>query len=123
LLLFDMNQQERKRLNRFLRWHCVYLTLVAIFFSIIYMTDIFRTNFILSEKFIFLFLAPLCTIIFVILSPWRQLWHGALKNMYLRLEGQAIFCALAGFVFVFGFFSYSIFIWGLGALGPSLVYM
>jgi len=118
-----MNQRERKKLNRFLRWHFVYILMVTLFFSLIYMRGIYRSNFIFSEKFLFLVLAPVCTIIFVVLSPWSSLWRGALKNMYLRLEGQAIFCALAGFVFVFGFFGYSVFIWGLGALGPSLVYM
>jgi hypothetical protein len=77
----------------------------------------------LKEKTIFLLIAPLATFLFVLVSPWRRQWLTAGLSMYERLEGQGVFCLLAAFVFLFGFFIYSIFIWGLGALGPSLVYM
>jgi hypothetical protein len=88
-----------------------------------YMTDHFRAHYVFRERFIFLVLAPAATVVFVLLSPWRGRWIEALKGMYVRLEGQAVFCLMAGFVFAFGFFLYSVFIWGLGALGPALAYM
>jgi O-antigen/teichoic acid export membrane protein len=121
--LFDLTPLEKTRLRQFWRWHLGYLLVVALFFSLIYLTGLFRTNPFLREKFIFLILAPVCTGIFIFLSPWRRMWREALVDMHRRLEGQRIFCVLAGFVFLFGFYIYSIFIWGLGALGPALVHM
>jgi hypothetical protein len=121
--LFDLSDQEKKSLRQFWRWHLGYIVVVAIFFSVIYATGLFRGIFIFREKFIFLVLAPLSTIIFVFLSPWRKNWREAIVDTKRRLEGQAVFCLLAGFVFVFGFFVYSVFIWGLGALGPAMAHM
>jgi hypothetical protein len=121
--LFDLTPLEKQSLRQFWRWHLGYLLVVALFFSLIYLTGLFRANALLREKFIFLVLAPVSTVVFVILSPWRTMWREALLDMHRRLEGQGIFCLLAGFVFLFGFFIYSIFIWGLGALGPALVHM
>jgi hypothetical protein len=123
LRLFALNAEQSKQINRFLRWHIAYLATVAIFFTWVYTTDRFRSSLIWREKFLFLVLAPLSTAIFVLISPWRKEWYNALIDMYLRLEGQGIFCFMAAFVFVFGFFIYSIFIWGLGAIGPALAHM
>jgi hypothetical protein len=123
LRLFDLNQQEIKHINRFLRWHISYIIIITIFFSIIYFNGLFRSNIFLKEKTIFILIAPLSTVFFILISPWRRQWLNAVYGMYLRLEGQGVFCLLAAVVFLFGFFIYSIFIWGLGALGPSLVYM
>ncbi|MDR2366635.1 MAG: hypothetical protein LBF58_00765 [Deltaproteobacteria bacterium] len=123
LRLFDSDPAVRLKVNRFLRWHAGYILAVAVFFSVIYLTGYFKSNFFLKERFIYLGLSPISTIVFVLISPWRGAWHKALKGMYQRLEGQEVLCALAAFVFLFGFFIYGIFIWGLGALGPSLVYM
>lgn len=106
-----------------MRWHLAYICLVAIFFSVVYFTGNFRKNFFLEEKFIFVFLAPLATLVFVTISPWRKAWKDALFGLFKRVEGQEIFFALGSFVFLFGFFLYSLFIWGLGALLPSLFYM
>ncbi|MDR3203656.1 MAG: hypothetical protein LBV23_02765 [Deltaproteobacteria bacterium] len=121
--LFDLSFAENKRINQFLRWHAVYLFLIAGFFVLINETGVYKKYYLLRERTIFLFLAPLTTALFVLLSPWRARWLEALRGMYERLEGQEIFCFLAAWVFLFGFFIYSIFIWGLGALGPSLFYM
>jgi hypothetical protein len=109
--------------NQFLRWHIGYILVVAAFFTFIYVTGLFKTRFFLRERFIYLFLSQMTTFVFVLISPWRRRWLQALTDMYHRLEGQEILCILAAFVFLFGFFIYSIFIWGLGALGPSLAYM
>ncbi|MDR2140315.1 MAG: hypothetical protein LBR11_00710 [Deltaproteobacteria bacterium] len=121
--LFDLNPLERSRLRQFLRWHLAYLLVVALFFSLIYFTGLFRSHLVFREKFIFLVLAPVSTAIFVCLSPWRRHWLEAIVDTRRRLEGQLVFCLLAGFVFVFGFFIYSVFIWGLGALGPAMAHM
>ena len=121
--LFDSDPGVRLKLNRFLRWHGGYILAVAAFFSVIYVTGLFKSHFLLKERFIYLGLSPISTLVFVIISPWRGAWLKALKDMYQRLEGQEVLCALAAFVFLFGFFIYGIFIWGLGALGPSLAYM
>ncbi|MDR1870763.1 MAG: hypothetical protein LBS60_02355 [Deltaproteobacteria bacterium] len=121
--LFDLSPTEKSRLRQFWRWHLGYLLMVALFFSLIYFTGLFRTRVVFTEKFIFLVLAPLSTILFVYLSPWRKNWVEAILDTRRRLEGQVVFCLMAGFVFVFGFFIYSVFIWGLGALGPALVHM
>jgi hypothetical protein len=121
--LFDLNDQEKKSLRQFWRWHLGYLLVVALFFSFIYFCGLFRSHLVFREKFLFLVLAPVSTMIFVYLSPWRNHWREAIVDTWRRLEGQAVFCLLAGFVFVFGFFVYSVFIWGLGALGPSLAHM
>ena len=106
-----------------MRWHVGYLLAVALFFAWMYSSGRFRTHPLFRERFIFMILAPLATIVFVAAGPWRRRWANALIGMFLRLEGQAVFCVMAGFVFLFGFFLYSLFIWGLGALGPSLAYM
>jgi hypothetical protein len=121
--LFDLSPEERSRLRQFWRWHLGYLLAVAAFFSLIYLTGLFRSHLVFRERFIFLVLAPAATALFVCLSPWRRHWLEAILDTRRRLEGQVVFCVMAGFVFAFGFFAYSVFIWGLGALGPALVHM
>jgi hypothetical protein len=123
LRLNDPDPSLKLKINRLLRWHAGYILVVAIFFAIIYITGLFRSNFFLKERFIYLGLAPICTFFFVLISPWRSDWYKAIKDMYFRLDGQEVLCVLAAFVFLFGFFLYGVFIWGLGALGPSLAYM
>jgi hypothetical protein len=121
--LFDLSPEEKSRLRQFWRWHLGYLLAVALFFTVIYLTGLFRSHLIFRERFIFLVLAPASTAVFVFLSPWRGLWREAILDTRRRLDGQVVFCLMAGFVFAFGFFIYSVFIWGLGALGPALVHM
>jgi hypothetical protein len=100
-----------------------YSLIVALFFTWMYTTGRFRSHLIYRERFLFLVLAPAATILFVMVGPWRRRWGAALRGMRVRLEGQAVFCLMAGFVFMFGFFVYSLLIWGLGALAPALVHM
>lgn len=99
------------------------MALIALFFSLLYITDTFKSSVFLREKFIFLVIAPISTIVFVLLSPWKGQWKEAIIAMYNRLEGQEVFLAMGAIVFIFGFFFYSVLIWGLGALVPSLFYM
>jgi hypothetical protein len=118
-----MTAGELRRVTRFIRWHLAYILLVTAFFTAVYLTGNFRVSVFFQEKFLFLVMAPLSTLLFVLLSPWRSAWKEALVGLYRRVEGQEIFFALGVFVFLFGFFVYSLFLWGLGALGPSLFYM
>jgi hypothetical protein len=118
-----MTPGELRRVTRFARWHLAYILLVAVFFSLLYVTDTFKSNVFLREKFIFLVMAPVSTLAFVLLSPWRADWKKAITGTYDLLEGQDAFCAMAALVFLFGFFVYSLLIWGLGAFVPSLFYM
>ncbi|MDR2461445.1 MAG: hypothetical protein LBE38_11835 [Deltaproteobacteria bacterium] len=118
----DMTSTDLRRVTRFARWHLAYIALVLAFFSRVYMTGSLRANFFLEERFIFLVLAPCTTLLFVLICPWRKNWLEAIKTMYQRLEGQEIFCVLAALVFLIGFFFYSLLIWGLGAIIPSIVY-
>jgi hypothetical protein len=120
---FDLNPQEMREIKRLVRWHAAYLLLVAAYFGCVYWFGLFRSGAFFTERFIFFVLSPASTAAFVLVSPWRGRWISAVSDMYFRLEGQAVFCAMAAFVFAFGFYAYSIFIWGLGALGPALVYM
>jgi membrane-bound acyltransferase YfiQ involved in biofilm formation len=118
-----MTPGELRRLTRFARWHLSYMALIALFFLAIYSTGSFKSTVFLKEKFIFLVIAPASTAVFVLLSPWRARWREAVAGMYERLEGQEAFCVMAGIVFLFGFLMYSVLMWGLGALLPSLFYM
>jgi 4-hydroxybenzoate polyprenyltransferase len=118
-----MTPGELRRLTRFARWHLAYVALVAAFFSLLYATGAFRSSVFLMEKFIFLVMAPAATVAFVLISPWRGDWRDAITGMYQRLEGQEAFIVMALLVFLFGFLVYSVLIWGLGALIPSLFYM
>jgi hypothetical protein len=118
-----MTSGELRRVTRFARWHLAYIALVSAFFFTVYASGAFRSTFFLEEKFIFLALAPASTFVFILICPWRGRWKDALKSAYVRLEGQEIFCILGAFVMLFGYFAYSILIWGLGALVPSIIYM
>jgi hypothetical protein len=123
LRLFAPTPKQSRQINRFLRWHACYVLAVAGFFTWMYASGRFRSHPLLRERFLFLVMAPLATIVFVAVGPWRRRWLIALRGMYVRLEGQAAFCLMAGFVLLFGFLIYSVFIWGLGALGPALAHM
>jgi hypothetical protein len=118
-----MTPGEFRKLTRFARWHLSYMALVAAFFALLYLTGTFKSSVFFREKFIFLVMSPVCTLVFILLSPWRGAWKEAIVGMYVRLEGQEAFCVMGGLVFLFGFLIYSVLIWGLGALVPSLFYM
>ncbi len=121
--LFDLNQQEKQEFRRLFFWHLGYITLIAIFFSVIYYFGFFKSTSWLKEGPIFTQIAPVTTAIFVRLSPWWGAWKGALLNTYRTLGGEAVFCVMATVVFCFGFFIYSIFLWSMGALPPSIFYI
>lgn len=121
--LFDLSGPEKKELRRVIIWHLLYLAVVAAFFWIIYYFGYFKSHPFLRDKPIFTVLSPLCTILFVAISPWRKDWLRAIADTYKRLEGSPVFCLMGGFVFIFGFYIYSVLLWGLAALGPSLFYM
>lgn len=121
--LFDLDIYQERELKRLVAWHLGYLAAVAVFFFIIYYFGYFKSTWLLQERSIFTFWAPACTAVFVGLSPWRPTWRRALEDTRARLEGEPVFCVMAGLVFLFGFFIYSVLLWGLGALVPSLFYM
>jgi len=121
--LFDLNNQQLKEARRLIAWHLAYMALIAAFFIIIYYFGIFKSSMLLRERAIFIYLAPLTTLVFILVSPWRGKWRAAIKDTYDRLEGEPAFCLMAALVFYFGFYIYSLLIWALSALGPSLFYM
>jgi hypothetical protein len=121
--LFDLDTRQERELRRVVTWHLGYLAAITVFFSIIYYFGYFKSTRLLQERSIFTFWAPVCTAVFAGLSPWRPIWRRALEETRARLEGEPVFCVMAGLVFFFGFFIYSVLLWGLGALVPSLFYM
>jgi hypothetical protein len=121
--LFDLSLKEKRSLRHLVFWHLGYLLLILTFFSIIYYFGYFKSSAWLNEGTIFTYWAPTATLIFVLISPWRLTWRKALTGTLERLEGEKIFCLMAVLVFSFGFYLYSLLLWGLGALLPSLFYM
>lgn len=121
--LFDLTSQERKTMRRLVLWHLGYLLFIALFFWVIYYFGLFKSHRLLRDKPIFTIMAPVCTLIFIVVSPWRKDWLMALKDTRDRLAGEPAFCFMAALVFLVGFYLYSVLLWGLGALGPSLFYM
>ncbi len=121
--LFDLSQQQEREIRRLVVWHLGYFLAIVVFFSVIYYFGYFKAHRFLREGPIFTILAPLCTAAFILVSPWRGSWRRALENTYARLEGEPAFCLMGGLVFLFGFYIYSILLWALGALGPSIFYM
>ena len=121
--LFDLNSKQKKEAKRLFFWHLAYLGLIAIFFIIIYFFNYYKSSNLLRERFIFIYMAPLATLVFILISPWRKAWKRALTDTYARLEGEPVFCVMATFVWYFGFYIYSVLLWGLGALAPSIFYM
>jgi len=121
--LFDLSHKERRSLQRLIHWHLGYLLLILIFFSIIYYFGYFKSANWLNESAIFTYWSPVATLIFVFVSPWSPSWRRAINGTFERLEGEKIFCLMAALVFFFGFYLYSLLLWGLGALLPSLFYM
>ena len=121
--LFDLSLEERRSLRSLVFWHLGYLSLILIFFSIIYYFRYFKSSVWLHESVIFTYWSPAATLVFVLISPWRPSWRRALTETFERLEGEKVFCLMATLVFSFGFYLYSLLLWGLGALLPSLFYM
>jgi hypothetical protein len=99
------------------------MSLILIFFSVIYYFGYFKSSVWLNERAIFNYWSPAATLGFVLVSPWRPIWREALTETFERLEGEKVFCLMAALVFIFGFYLYSLLLWGLGALLPSLFHM
>ena len=121
--LFDLTPKEKLSLRGLILWHLGYMAMILIFFSIIYYFSYFKSSVWLHESTIFTYWAPMATLVFVLISPWRSSWRKALTGTFERLEGEKVFCFMAALVFFFGFYLYSLLLWGLGALLPSLFHM
>lgn len=120
--LFNLLPTERQDLKRFLLWHAGYLLYVIAFFFLIFGLGWFKSVWYLKEAVIFNVLAPLHTLVFILVSPFRRRWVLAVVNMYHALDGELVFCAMAALVGLFGLYFYSLLIWLLGALIPGILY-
>ena len=121
--LFALTHKEMVSLRSLISWHLGYLALILLFFSIIYYFRYFKSSAWLTESNIFTYWSPTATLVFILVSPWRASWRRALTETFERLEGEKVFCLMAAVIFFFGFYLYSLLLWGLGALLPSLFYM
>jgi len=122
LKLFDLLPSEKHGLNRFLVWHLGYILYVTAFFFIIFEFGLFKAYWFLKEDWIIYFLAPVHTLVFSLISPFRRDWLRAMTNMYRALDGEVIFCAMAGLILLLGFYLYSFMIWLIGGYIPSIIY-
>ena len=120
--LFDLLPGERQNLKRLFIWHMGYVMYVVLFFVIVFETDLFRSYWILREGWLVSIVAPVHTALFIVISPFRREWLAAIVNMYRTLDGEIIFCVMAGMVMLLGLYLYSFFIWVLGWLVPAIVY-
>ena len=120
--LFDLVLGERQHLKRFFLWHFGYVIYVALFFIIIFETNLFHSYWILRETWLVNIVAPIHTVIFIVISPYRRQWVTAIVNMYRILDGEIIFCIMAGMVMLLGLYLYSFLIWVLGWLVPAIIY-
>ena len=120
--LFDLVLGERQNLKRFFLWHFGYVIYVALFFIIIFETNLFHSYWILRETWLVNIVAPIHTVIFIVISPYRRQWVTAIVNMYRILDGEIIFCIMAGMVMLLGLYLYSFLIWVLGWLVPAIIY-
>ena len=120
--LFDLLPQEKKGLKVFLIWHFGYALYVCLFFFVIYEYNLFKSYWFLEEFWLLNLVAPLHTVVFILCGPYRQEWLRALKSMYKALDGDTIFCIMALIVFLVGFYLYTLIIWLLGVLVPSIIF-
>lgn len=120
--LFDLSAREKREVKRFLAWHFGYVAYVGLFAFAIYSLGLFKAYWFLKEFWILNLLAPVHTIIFIIVSPYRRNWYMAIRNMYRALDGEPIFCLMAFLVFAVGFYLYMAVIWGVGSLVPSIFF-
>ena len=120
--LFDLSEEERKSVTKFVSWHFGYVLYVTLFAFTIYSTHLFKAYWFLKESWILNMIAPLHTIIFIIVSPYRRDWLAAARNMYVTLEGDPVFCLMAMLLGGVGFYLYNAVIWGLGSLIPSIFF-
>jgi len=120
--LFNLLPSERHDLKRFFGWHLGYVLYVTAFFFIIFEFGLFKSYSFLKEDWIIYFWGPLHTLVFTIISPFRRDWIRAISNMYQALDGELIFCVMAGLILLLGFYLYSLVIWFIGGLIPGFIY-
>lgn len=120
--LFDLVLGEKQNLKGFFVWHFGYVIYVALFFVIIFETNLFHSYWILREIWLVNIVAPVHTVIFIVISPFRRQWITAIVNMYRILDGEIIFCIMAGMVMLLGLYLYSFLIWVLGWSVPAIIY-
>ncbi len=120
--LFDLLPDEKRGLRRFVLWHLAYAAYVCILFFVIYGLGLFKAYWFLEEFWIVNMWGPLHTIVFVLISPYRDDWKTAIGNMYRALDGDIFFCIMALLVFGVGFYLYSLLIWVAGGMFPSMLY-
>lgn len=120
--LFDLVLGEKQNVKTFFVWHFGYVIYVALFFVIIFETNLFHSYWILRETWLVNIVAPVHTVIFIVISPFRRQWVTAIVNMYRILDGEIIFCIMAGMVMLLGLYLYSFLIWVLGWFVPAIIY-
>ena len=120
--LFDLMPQERSGLKIFMIWHIGYALYVCLFFFIIYHFHLFKSYWFLEEFWLLNLVAPLHTVVFILVSPYRKDWILAIRNMYRALDGDMIFCVMALLVFLVGFYLYTLIIWLIGSFLPSIFF-
>ena len=120
--LFDLTTEEKKSVKLFLAWHLVYTCYVGFFAYAIYRFHLFKAYWFLKEFWILNLIAPIHTLVFIAISPYRRAWIMAVKNMHRALDGDMIFFSMAVLVMVFGFYLYNALIWSLGSLIPSIFF-
>ncbi|MBF0529665.1 MAG: hypothetical protein HQK55_10425 [Deltaproteobacteria bacterium] len=120
--LFDLAPQEKKALKKFMAWHLGYIGYVGIFSFFLYYFHLFKAYWFFRESWILNLLAPLHTLVFITVSPYRRHWVTSITNMYKTLDGEPVFCLMALLIFFVGFYLYNGLIWGLGSLLPSIFF-
>ncbi|MFH1138144.1 MAG: hypothetical protein V1816_18895 [Pseudomonadota bacterium] len=120
--LFDLTNEERKSVSVFLTWHLGYAIYVGLFAYAIYRLNLFKAYWFLKEFWILNLIAPLHTLVFIAIGPYRRAWVLAIRNMHRALDGDVVFFSMAVLVMFFGFYLYNAFIWGLGSLIPSIFF-
>lgn len=120
--LFDLLPQERRGLKIFVAWHIGYTAYVCLVFMILYQFNLLRSRWFLEDSWIANAWAPLHTLIFIAISPYRRDWLTAVGNMYRALDGDVVFCLMAFVVFGLGFYLYSLIIWLAGGLFPFIIF-
>ncbi|MEW5722308.1 MAG: hypothetical protein AB1896_04330 [Thermodesulfobacteriota bacterium] len=120
--LFDLSLEEKLAVKKFLAWHFGYVAYVGLLAFAIYYFRLFKAHWFLKEYWILNLVSPLHTLFFIVISPYRRDWLVAVKNMYLTLEGEPVFCLMALLLALVGFYLYNAVIWGLGSLIPSIFF-
>ena len=120
--LFDLQPEEKHGVRTFLLWHFGYVLYVALFSLVIFQFGLFKSYWFLKEVWILNLLAPMHTLAFVLPGPYRRNWIGAVVNMYRTLDGDPIFFFMSMLVFGLGLYLYTVIIWGLGGLLPSIFF-